>query len=955
MGTTTVVINTTPVAELTPNAITLCNTSAEGSTLDFGPLVISGDQGGMWTEQTSSGATGSFPNLDFDGVAAGEYIFTYRTNSAIPPCVDPSYNITIRIEECACPGVNLNTPAPLCNVDGSIDLTSLVNSGPDGFWSIVSTPGGANPANLTNTILDASNADQGTYTLQYTLIDQVPVDCETAFTIDLEVSSATTAGVANAPLDYCSDASEMVDLFSELTGADAGGTWTILQGDGSGFNAGSGSFSTTGQPSDIYVFQYELSPNGACPGDTETVTVNINELPTAEAGMGTTLVCGMNEFMLTASGTMGNDISITWTGPGMILNGDTYSPTINSEGIFTLRVENTLTGCSSTDIVEIFQDADVPTVEVSAANPLTCDSVSVVLFASTDITTGVDYTWTGPGITSANANEQYPSVSQGGDYFVTIFNPANNCTSSPGLVTVVDNSQSPEIDIVVPLDPLDCDTEALLVDASGSGGSGDLSFTWTNSDGEIISTASAFEITMPGIYELMVNNTMTGCTASESFMIEQDITEPIPTVATPGIIDCNNPSIIVTGTSQSSGNNPTYNWYDGNGNLITSDNASLTATIAGIYTLEVINEENQCSARTETTVLSNQEPPAINISTPEMLDCTVTEVTLSGEGSATGSNILYEWQNSSEEVIGTNLMVDVSNIGNYELIVTNTENGCSAQELVEVERNGDEIETALIVTEPSDCTGSDNALIIFDEVLGGTGPFSYSIGDAVLSSQNAYFNLSPGVYEVLVADALGCEWESEVIITEPDPLDLTIDLNLEADNSLFFGDSLILNASTFVPSNQIDTLIWNQPNLIRCEDEDCYEGVVTNLFDPTNFTATLIDTSGCTVTASVDVSIEKVREIYIPNSFSPNADGTNDIFFINGGRGIDRVKSFQVFNRWGEVVYSDINFQPNDPARGWNGTFRGKEVNPAVFVYVAEIVFIDGFEELYSGDVTVMK
>jgi len=123
----------------------------------------------------------------------------------------------------------------------------------------------------------------------------------------------------------------------------------------------------------------------------------------------------------------------------------------------------------------------------------------------------------------------------------------------------------------------------------------------------------------------------------------------------------------------------------------------------------------------------------------------------------------------------------------------------------------------------------------------------------------------------------------------------------------------------------------NRSELIRCEDEDCFEGVVNNLFDPTSFTGTLIDTSGCTVSATVAITIEKVREIFIPNSFSPNGDGINDIFFINGGRGIAQVNSFQVFNRWGEVVFSDTNFQPT------------------------EIAFVDGFEELFSGDVTVIK
>ena len=592
MDETMVVINTTPVAELTTNPITLCNTSNEGSTLDFGPLVISGDQGGIWTEQTSSGASGTLPNLDFDGVPAGNYEFVYTTNSAIAPCIDQSFSITITVEECACPGVTLNTPAPLCNVDGSVDLSTLVNTGPDGFWSILNSPPGTNPAELNNTILDATNADQGPYTLQYTLIDAVPIGCGTDFTIDLEVNSASTAGIANAPLNFCIEDIGTVDLFSELTGADGGGTWTIVQGDPGGFDAVSGSFATVGQPSDVYVFQYEILANGACPGDAELVTININELPTAEAGMGTTLVCGVNDFVINGNGSTGNDIQITWTGPGMIIDGDTYTPTINSSGIFTLTVENTLTGCISTDEVEIFQDANIPVVNVGTANPLTCDSISVTLFASTDLTTPVEYTWTGPGITSMNENDQNPLVSVEGDYFVTIFNPANSCTSSPALVTVEDNSQSPAIDFVVPLEMLDCDTEGILVDASGS--QGNLSFTWTNSVNEIISTASSFEITEPDSYQLLVTNTETGCTATESFIIDQDLTEPIPMIATPGMLDCNNPSIIVSGSSQSSGSDPVFNWFDASGNLLTSDNADLTVTTAGVFTLEVINQENQC-------------------------------------------------------------------------------------------------------------------------------------------------------------------------------------------------------------------------------------------------------------------------------------------------------------------------------------------------------------------------
>ena len=62
-----------------------------------------------------------------------------------------------------------------------------------------------------------------------------------------------------------------------------------------------------------------------------------------------------------------------------------------------------------------------------------------------------------------------------------------------------------------------------------------------------------------------------------------------------------------------------------------------------------------------------------------------------------------------------------------------------------------------------------------------------------------------------------------------------------------------------------------------------------------------------------------------------------------------------VLNRWGEAVFERSNFQPNDPTLGWNGKFRGKPMNPAVFTYFAEIEFSDGEIILYKGDVTLVK
>ena len=87
---------------------------------------------------------------------------------------------------------------------------------------------------------------------------------------------------------------------------------------------------------------------------------------------------------------------------------------------------------------------------------------------------------------------------------------------------------------------------------------------------------------------------------------------------------------------------------------------------------------------------------------------------------------------------------------------------------------------------------------------------------------------------------------------------------------------------------------------------------------------------------------------------NPSSTTGNEQFLINGGNDVARIKSFQVYDRWGQVVHEYFDFLPGDPASAWNGKVKGKVANPAVFVYYAEIEFKDGETVLYKGDVMVM-
>ena len=80
-------------------------------------------------------------------------------------------------------------------------------------------------------------------------------------------------------------------------------------------------------------------------------------------------------------------------------------------------------------------------------------------------------------------------------------------------------------------------------------------------------------------------------------------------------------------------------------------------------------------------------------------------------------------------------------------------------------------------------------------------------------------------------------------------------------------------------------------------------------------------------------------------------------FMVNifGNNDIEEVRSFLIFNRWGETVFEAYNFEAENPAAGWDGTHRGEMLNAGVYIYVAEVLFRDGEVALYKGDVMLMR
>jgi gliding motility-associated-like protein len=123
----------------------------------------------------------------------------------------------------------------------------------------------------------------------------------------------------------------------------------------------------------------------------------------------------------------------------------------------------------------------------------------------------------------------------------------------------------------------------------------------------------------------------------------------------------------------------------------------------------------------------------------------------------------------------------------------------------------------------------------------------------------------------------------------------------------------------------------------------------------TTYKVTATDVYGCSNTTDVTVFVVcSEKNLFVPNTFSPNNDGNNDVFYPRGS-GLTRIQNMRIFNRWGQTVFHKSNFAANDPTGGWNGTFNGKKLDPDVYVYTIDVLCENGEVFPFKGNVMLLK
>jgi gliding motility-associated-like protein len=166
--------------------------------------------------------------------------------------------------------------------------------------------------------------------------------------------------------------------------------------------------------------------------------------------------------------------------------------------------------------------------------------------------------------------------------------------------------------------------------------------------------------------------------------------------------------------------------------------------------------------------------------------------------------------------------------------------------------------------------------------------------------------------------------------------------------------TIIVGASTVITptGSPVVDYLWSPATDLSCTN--CYSTTASPK-NTTTYSIRVTDANGCVNTDKLTVIVLcNDNNIFIPNTFSPNNDGVNDIFFPRG-TGLFKIQAMRIFNRWGEMVFQKNNVTPNDPAGGWNGRHNGRLLTSDVYTYVIEIVCENSEVLSYKGNITLIQ
>lgn len=272
-------------------------------------------------------------------------------------------------------------------------------------------------------------------------------------------------------------------------------------------------------------------------------------------------------------------------------------------------------------------------------------------------------------------------------------------------------------------------------------------------------------------------------------------------------------------------------------------------------------------------------------------------------------------------------------------------NGCKTESNIELTAP-DKLEMSVLATNP-DCTGPASGQIVISNVTGGVSPFKLSINNQSITLDQALRRLPEGFYEISLVDNNGCVLIlNDTLVAAQIPEIEVIGEILKIE----LGDSISLFAASNLSEQQV---LWTPNDKIACDTCLFTSALPT---DDTFYTIHVTSKDGCETDATVEVRVNKKRSFVMSNIVSMNGDGINERIRYLAGKDVSMIDYLRIYDRWGNLVYLQERIFPAGVAElDWNAEFNGLILQPGVYTWIANVVYIDDEVILYKGNLTLLR
>lgn len=604
-----------------------------------------------------------------------------------------------------------------------------------------------------------------------------------------------------------------------------------------------------------------------------------------------------------------------------------------------------LDSCTVLSVGQPVKWTESESILFSTPTAITCNQPNATLSIANAMP-GSIYSWdTNDGSIQGSTNQSQINVNSGGTYEVTVTNEFGCSTTATRVLT--DQLDAFEATISFTMDSvINCIIQSIDMNAVVIGTNNNPSYQWSYS-GSNISTGSTISITDGGLYYLTITDNTTGCAKIDTINVIKDIYPPL-FLYDVDELNCENDSVLLSGGSPLGG--VMFNWSSlvNNDTIQLNNNENYYTTLPGTYLFEGLNPANGCESSIEIEVTQNTLTPIINAGIDTAFSCTNSLIELTGSATQTGTDFKTSWsiiENDISEFITNNTSLEISTGGIYVYELINLENNCTDSDTVIV--SDASFLSVDYSSNPIICNSIFKSIDL--NVSGGNEPYSILLNNEIYNSLELD-SLTTGTYTIEIESLDGCNWDSTLTIRQH----LVPTLDLGEDQFVDERDPVDIIADTNLQPNAIESITWQPSSIFSCT-EFCLSHVI-NLTETVAIIATMVDTNGCTLIDTVIINVRKINyDVYAPNAFSPNGDGINDKFTIFGSPDLENIQELNIYSRWGELVYQGQNLTPNNDAEGWDGKFKGDNLNNGVYVYYAKLVFNNGRTSTIVGDISLLR